>query len=72
MTTFIAPPIEPNAVAELSDTELERELTLATLTSAREPTFNILLTERKRRRREGVRGVSSCPARSIGRKSRRR
>ena len=50
MTAFTTPPIDPGDAAELSDAELERELTLATLTPAREPTFKVLLNERSRRR----------------------
>ena len=50
MTTFTAPPIDPAIASQLSDGELEEELTLASLTTAREATFEILLAERRRRR----------------------
>jgi hypothetical protein len=43
------------AVETLTDTELEREITLAALTSRRSERFDDLLSERRRRRRP-VRG----------------
>ncbi len=49
MTTITAPEIRPETVGALTREELERELTLATLTSHREQTFNLLLAERRRR-----------------------
>ncbi len=53
MTTFSAPPIDPAVASQLSEEELEAELTLASLTTAREETFEILLAERQRRRLAG-------------------
>jgi hypothetical protein len=50
MTALTAPPIDPAIAAKLSDGELEEELTLASLTTAREATFEVLLAERRRRR----------------------
>lgn len=51
MTTLMLPP-SPNRldrIAQLSDEELEAELTLATLTSRRHGRFELLLSERRRR-----------------------
>ena len=50
MTALTAPPIDPEFAARLSDAELEQELTLAALTTAREQHYELLLNERRRRR----------------------
>lgn len=50
MTILSAGPFSPEYVAQLSDSELEEELTLAALTTAREQHYELLLKERLRRR----------------------
>jgi hypothetical protein len=48
------PSTRPETIRGLTDRELERELTLATLTSRRQHRFDLLLSERHRRiRRAG-------------------
>ena len=50
MTALTATPIDPEFAVQLSDAELEEELTLAALTTAREQQYELLLSERRQRR----------------------
>jgi hypothetical protein len=49
METIPASSTRPETIRGLTDRELERELTLATLTSRRQHRFDLLLSERHRR-----------------------
>lgn len=61
MTTMIAPPLDPSIAEQLSAVELEQELTLASLTTAREQHYEVLPSERRRRRHDSGK-LESHPA----------
>ena len=54
MAILTAPPIDSATLRQLSDLELEQELTHASLTTARDEAFEALLDERRRRRKHDV------------------